>query len=193
MNPLGFAASAAGAYWAVTSALIVLWPIAGSSSADSLGAQLTSAIGPYVHYGLLGIAMHIVLWLLGSRRSLLGSIGIAFFVGGSVGTVTALLLSSFTRWFGHVRGTSFIELSSGDLVALALLVGAVSSYVVVCLLISRGLMGLHQVAGWKTAIATVAAIVITALLFGSILPEGSYGWRPYLRIDSGDVSFGFQG
>ena len=194
MNPLGFAASAAGAYWAIVSALVVLWPIADAESTDTLAAQLTSAVGPYVHYGLLGIVMHVVLRLLGSRRSLLGSIGIAFFVGGSIGTATALLLSSLTRWFGHLRDTSFIELSSGDVVPLALLAGAALSYVVVCLLISRGLMGLHQVAGWKAGIAIVVAMLFTALLFGSVMPEGSYGWRPYIRIDlNGGVSFGFSG
>src|SRR5688572_18478369 len=86
MNPIGFAASAAGAYWAIVSLLTALWPIPGSESADTIGAQITSAIGPYVHYGLLGITMHVLLRLLGSRRPVLGSIGIAFFIGGSIGT-----------------------------------------------------------------------------------------------------------
>ena len=194
MNPLGFAASAAGAYWAIVSALVVLWPIADSESTDTLAAQLTSAVGPYVHYGLLGIVMHVVLRLLGSRRSLLGSIGIAFFVGGSIGTATALLLSSLTRWFGHVRGTSFLELASGDWAPTAILFGAALCYLAVCLLLARGLMGLHRVTVWKVIIAAAAAMLVTALLFGSVIPDGSYGWRPYIRIRLDDnISVGFRG
>jgi hypothetical protein len=194
MNPLGFAATAAGAYWAIVSVLSALWPIPGSESADTIGAQITSAIGPYVHYGLLGIAMHVLLRLLGSRRPALGSIGIAFFIGGSIGTSSALILSSITRWFGHVRGTSSIMLAEGDLVSLAILFAGVSFYLLVCLMLARGLMGLHRVAAWKMGIAVAFAILITALLFGSVIPDGSYGWRPYLRLWlDGDISFGFRG
>lgn len=194
MNPLGFAASAAGAYWAIVSVLTALWPIPGSESADTIGEQFTSAIGPYVHYGLLGLAMHVVLRSLGSRRAALGSIGIAFFIGGSIGTTSALLLSSITRWFGHVRGTNAIMLATGDLVSLGILIAGVSFYLLVCLMLARGLMGLHRVAAWKMVIAVAFAILITSLLFGSVIPDGSYGWRPYLRLRlDGDISFGFRG
>ncbi|MGH7467157.1 MAG: hypothetical protein ACRENP_04140 [Longimicrobiales bacterium] len=196
MNPLGFGATAAGVYWTVASVLAALWPIAGAQMDNSIADQLTSAVGPYVHYGLLGVTMHCALRGLGSRRRILGSIGIAFFAGGSVGTVTALLLTGATRWFGHRRGTSFLQLSSGDLVPLALLVAGVLFYALVCLVLARALMRLHGVVGWKAVLAAGFAMVVTALLFGNLLPEGSYGWRPYIRIgleDGFDVSFGFHG
>jgi hypothetical protein len=196
MNPLGFAAAAAGVYWAVVSLLAAVWPIPGSDAADTVAEQLTSAVGPYVHYGLLGITMHIGLRLLGSRRSVLGSIGVAFFTGGSLGTLAALILTASTRWFGHARGTGSLELGPGDLVPFGLLLAAVIFYSLVCFLMVRGLMGLHRTAGWKGALAAAFAIIITALLFGTVLPEGSYGWRPYLDVDlvgGFSIAFGFQG
>jgi hypothetical protein len=196
MNPLGFGATAAGAYWTGASVLAALWPIAGSQMTDTLRDQLSSAVGPYLHYGLLGIAMHCMLRWLGSRRPVLASIGIAFFVGGGIGTAAALLLTGITRWFGHVRGTSFIELNAGDIIPLALLLAALSAYILVCLTMARALMGLHRAAGWKAALAIAFAIVTTALLFGSVLPEGSYGWHPYIRIELSRgfaTSFGFRG
>lgn len=196
MNPLGFAAAAAGAYWAVVSALAALWPIAGAEGADTLADQIASAVGPYVHYGLLGVAMHLALRSLGSRRSLVGSIGIAFFTGGSIGTAGALLFSSVARWFAHVRGTDALEMRAGDPVPLVLFGGAVLFYALVCLAMARGLMGLHHAAGWKSAIAAAFAVVVTALLFGSVMPEGAFGWRPYIavQLEGGfGLAFGFRG
>src|SRR5262245_15223668 len=57
MNPLGFGATAAGAYLAVAGALSALWPIPGEDASITLAGQITSAVGPYLHYGLLGVAM----------------------------------------------------------------------------------------------------------------------------------------
>jgi hypothetical protein len=121
MNPLGFAGSSAGAYWAIISVLAALLPSPGSGQSESLGTLLTTAIGPYLHYGLLGIAMHLALRALGSRRSVYGSLGVAFFTGGSIGMVGALPATAAARWFAHARGTAMLELRTGDLVPLVLL------------------------------------------------------------------------
>jgi hypothetical protein len=104
MNPLAFAAAAAAIYWAVTNLLSALWPVPESVAPDTVAGQLFSAIGPYVHYGLLGIAMHVALYALGSRHRLRGSVGVAFFVGGSIGTLTALILTTLARGMrSHTR------------------------------------------------------------------------------------------
>ncbi|MGH7460995.1 MAG: hypothetical protein ACREMA_08195, partial [Longimicrobiales bacterium] len=124
MNPLAFGAMAAGAYLAVASALAALWPVPGPDAGATLSDQITSAVGPYVHYGLLGGAMHLGLRTLGSRHRILGSIGTAFFAGGSIGTLTALLLTATTRRIGHVRGTNALELGSGDAIPLVILTSA---------------------------------------------------------------------
>jgi hypothetical protein len=37
---------------------------------------------------------------------------------------------------------------------------------------------------------------VTAFLFGSVLPDGAYGWRPYIGVDLDGgfgFSFGFRG
>jgi hypothetical protein len=196
MNPLGFAAAAAGVYWAATNVLAVLWPIPGSELTGTPAQQLGSAVTPYVHYGLLGTAMHLGLRGLGSGRRLLGSIGTAFFTGGSLGTVAALLLRTAVHGIGHVHGTSAFEVRSGDLLPLLLFLAAGTSYVLVCVVMLRGMMALHQVPGWKAVLAGAFALFVTALLFGSVLPEGEYGWHPYLRVDldrGWALSFGFRG
>jgi hypothetical protein len=195
MNPLGFAASAAGIYWAVTSVVTALWPTPGSDAADTFVEQLASAVGPYLHYGLLGVAMHLGLRGLGSRRTALGSLGVAFFVGGSVGTLSALLLSSVARWVGHTRGTSSLELDGADPVASVFLIAAVGCYALVCWAMVIGLNGLSRAPVWKAVLAGGFAVALTALLFGSVLPEGNYGWRPYIDVDlrGQGVGFGFAG
>jgi hypothetical protein len=194
MNPLGFVASAAAIYWAVSALLIMLWPTPASDTSGRLADQFASAVapsvGPYVHYGLLGLAMHVGLRGLGSRRSLLGSLGVAFFVGGTVGTVTALLLSSTARWVGHTRGTSQLDLAGDDPVALVFLVAAVACYVLVCWTMAVGLIGLTRAPLWKAMLAGGFAIALTALLFGSALVDASLGWRPYLEIDLRTRQFG---
>jgi hypothetical protein len=195
MNPLGFAASAAAVYWAATSVLAMLWPIPGSGLDDTVAQQISSAVTPYAHYGLLGTAMHLGLRGLGSRRRVLGSIGTAFFTGGSIGTLAALVLNAVAYWIGHARGTGAFEVHSGDLVPLMLFLAAGFSYVLVCVAMLRALMALHHAPGWKAMLAGGFAVLATALLFGSVLPEGEYGWHPYLRVDLADfaLSFGFRG
>jgi hypothetical protein len=196
MNPLGFAASAAGVYWAATNVLALLWPIPGSELTGTPAQQLASAVTPYVHYGLLGTGMHLGMRALGSGRRILSSIGTAFYTGGSIGTLAALLLRALVHGSGHVHGTSAFEVRSGELLPLLLFVAAGLSYVIVCGIMLRGLMALHHVRGWKPVLAGAFALAVTALLFGSVLPEGEYGWHPYLRVDlvgGWSLSFGFRG
>jgi hypothetical protein len=131
-----------------------------------------------------------------TRRHFLGSTGIAFFAGGSIGTATALVLTTLARWFGYERGALALEVQSGDLVPAVLLASGLISYGVLCLVMARGMMGLHRAPVWKAMAAAGFAMAITAFLFGSVLPEGSFGWRPFFQIgiDGGyTVHFGFRG
>jgi hypothetical protein len=195
MNPLAFSASAAAVYWAVTSVLAGLWPIPGSGVTNPLLQQFSSAVTPYVHYGLLGTTMHFGLRCLASQRRVLSSIGTALFTGGSIGTVAALVLSVIAHSIGHARGTGAFEVRSGDPIASVLLLAAVLSYVLVCVTMLRALMVLHLAPCWKAALAGGLAVVLTAFLLGSVLPEGDYGWHPYITVDVGAqfaLSFGFR-
>jgi hypothetical protein len=196
MNPLAFAAAAAGVYWAITNVVSAVWPVGEADSANLLSEQITSAIGPYVHYGLLGIAMHLALLALGSRQRILGSIGAAFFVGGSIGTLTSLVLTSLARWYAHMHATTSLELQSGDILPVVVFGGSVISYVLICLALARALTALHKIARWKVGVAAFFAVVATAVLFGSVIPDGAFGWRPYIKIETANeigFSFGFRG
>jgi hypothetical protein len=196
MNPLAFGATAAGIYWALSNTLNVLWPVAGNQAADTLGGEVASAISPYLLYGLLGATMHFALRLLGSRRRLLGSIGIALFVGGSIGTLGALITSSVARRMAYVRGTTSLEMSADDFMPLLLFLGATLFYALTCVLLARALKALHHTSGWKVVLAAVFGMVLTAVLFGTVIPEGNYGWHPYIGIETDNqigFSFGFRG
>ena len=196
MNPLAFGATAAGIYWALSNTLDALWPVQGSASRDTLVTELAGAVSPYLLYGLLGATMHFALRALGSRRRLLGSIGVAFFVGGSVGTLGALITSAVARRLAYVRGTTSLELSDTDILPLLLFLGATFFYAVTCVLMARALKTLHYTAGWKVVLAAVFGMVATAVLFGSVIPAGNYGWHPYIRIETDGglgFAFGFQG
>ncbi|MGH7576590.1 MAG: hypothetical protein ACREM1_15875 [Longimicrobiales bacterium] len=119
----------------------------------------------------------------------------AFLAGGSIGTATALLLMTIVRWVGYGRGTGTLELQPGDWASLGLFVAAVVSYGALCLVMARAMIGLHRAPAWKAVLAATFAILITAILFGSVLPEGSYGWHPYLGVDLRDsvtLLFGFR-
>jgi hypothetical protein len=196
MNPLAFGAAAAGVYWAWSNTLNVLWPVAGNEGVDTLGSELAGAVSPYLLYAVLGTTMHFALRLLGSRRRLLGSIGIALFVGGSIGTLGALLTSSVARRMAYVRGTTTLEMSTTDILPLLLFLGATLFYALTCLLLARALKALHHTSGWKVVLAAVFGMVLTAVLFGTVIPEGNYGWHPYIGIETENqigFSFGFRG
>jgi hypothetical protein len=196
MNPLAFAAGAASVYWAATSLVGSIWPIPEAGAPDTLARQFGSALSPYVHYGLLSISMHLALGGLGSRRPVLGSVGAALFTGGSIGTLAALVLNTAAHWVGHERGTTALHVSAGDPVPIALFFVAGLFYLLLGMAMLRALMVVHQTPAWKTAIAGAFAILVTALLFGSVLPAGEYGWHPYLRVETADgfaLSFGFRG
>jgi hypothetical protein len=196
MNPLAFGATAAGIYWALSNTLDVVWPVQGAESAETLATELASAVSPYLLYGILGTTMHFALRALGSRRRLLASIGIAFFIGGSIGTAGALITSAAARRMAYVRGTTSLELSEADIMPLLLFLGATLFYVLTCVLMARALKALHYTAWWKVVLAAVFGMVLTAVLFGSVIPDGNYGWHPYIRIERNNgigFSFGFQG
>ena len=74
--------------------------------------------------------------------------------------------------------------------------GSVISYVLICTALARALRTLHATAAWKVVVAAVCAMLLTAVLFGTVIPDGNYGWRPYIGInrDGGiGFSFGFRG
>jgi hypothetical protein len=195
MNPLVYSASAAAVYWSFTSVLGGLWPVPGSGVPSPLLQQFSSAVTPYVHYGLLGTAMHFGLRCLGSQRRVIGSIGAALFAGGSVGTAAALVLNAIAQSIGHARGTGAFEVRTDDPIASVLLLAAVLSYAVVCVTMLRAMMALHGAPRWKAVVAGGFAVVLTAFILGSMLPEGEYGWHPYISVEVGPrfaLSFGFR-
>jgi hypothetical protein len=195
MNPMGFASISAGVYWGVAAIVAAVWPVPSARESNAFVDQLTGAVGPYVQYGLLGLSMHVALRALGSRRAAAGSVAIALFTGGSTGMITGLILSSTASWIAHSRGTNQVALTSGDTLAAVFLTSGWLLYALVCLALSRAMLGLHHTSAWKVTASALLAVVVTALVFGMVLTTGNYGWRPYLSVGLGahELGFGFRG
>jgi hypothetical protein len=182
MNPLGFVAFAAAIFWAVANGTAALWPVPGAEAGGGIGGQIASAVGLQVHYGLLGLVLHGVLRVLGSRRRAAASLGVSFYAGGSVGMALALALVVAVHYAAHGLGWEPHQSVGDGVVPLVLFVAAVTAYALLCLVLARAMIGVHGVPGWQAAAGIAVAILLTALLFGSVLPEGPYGWHPFLSV-----------
>jgi hypothetical protein len=128
---------------------------------DSLVLQALNAVGPYFHYAALGVLAHGVLRLLGSKRSLQGSVGLAIFAGAIPGSASSLLA---------VALLVINSLGSGIAKALTIPMAlvTVAAYVVFVRTLALGLAGLHDVRGRRAALAIACALVGTGLVFGHI-------------------------
>lgn len=196
LNPAGFAATALGVYSAIAALMAWLLPIA-ETGGGGLRDQITAAIGPYLHYGMLGLFAHVVLRLTGSRRRAQASLGIALYAGGAVAMPFSLLFGLVGALMARAQGTTHLVVASGaGTMTFLVLTGA--SYAVVCAYLARGLQALYRVRLWTVGAAMLPAIIATALVFGTVLPRGSYGWHPEIRLhfngaSPGQVEVNFSG
>jgi hypothetical protein len=89
MNPLGCLATAIAAVSFPTEQVLARYYPEVTSS--SLLIQGFSAIGPYLHYGMLGALTHLFLRLTGSPPRLRSSVAVALFAGALPGSASSLL------------------------------------------------------------------------------------------------------
>jgi hypothetical protein len=189
-NPLGFAATGVGIYWALSGALAALLPAPGEDHDGGLFSQFSSSIGPYLQYALLGAFMHAGMRVAGSRQPLVASLGVALFAGATVGTAFSPLLILIGRLVARASGSSDLALGQ-DRGASVILLLALAAYFFLCVVLARAMQAIHLVPGWRAAMALLLAVLATALTFGNLIPEGTWGWHPWFEISRDNVFFGF--
>ena len=183
LNPLGFVATAAALYWFLFGIIVFLWPLRHDTGwfGDPF-TQISTALGPYLQYGLLGLLVHSGLRLTGSRGSLQGSLGVAFFAGG-IGALGGLLTLTGSRILAHLQGVDhYLPASADHPGSLLLGLVAVGFYLYFCFLLLRGLQALHGVTWYRILPLLAAAVLLSALLFGNVLPKGTYGNHPRILL-----------
>ena len=89
MNPFWFAASAAAVVATLQSALL---QVLGAKEHAGLVESALKTLAPYAYYVEIGVAAHLVLYLLGSRRRLGSSVAMALYAGGTMATLGQLLV-----------------------------------------------------------------------------------------------------
>jgi hypothetical protein len=190
LNPFGMLATAA-AIVASTHQFLPLLVLALMKSAhsiddgsDSLARQLLAAVGPFLHYALLGALAHAVLRLGGSTRKLRGSIGVALYAGAGPGSGAYLLLY-LAAMAVTLSGSKFF---AGPYAVVAIAPG----FLVFAWALCVGLAGLHRVRAWRAGLAIVIAVVVSGLLFG-LLPEWPevFGLHLRLGLARGSISVRF--
>jgi hypothetical protein len=186
MNPMGFLAAALGV---LAPALVVIGRLEAPSddSPASLLADAAGAVAPFAYYLLIGSLQHGVLRAFGSRRRLGDSWAMALYAGGGPGTAgtvalcavgMAVLLSGGKADLDVVHDG--ITLSGAVLLAAALCVQLV--FLVTLALSLRALHSPYGIRGWHVALATMLAIVASALLFGWANPPGKFGIHLVVQV-----------
>jgi hypothetical protein len=140
-------------------------------------AELWGALGPSLHFAVLGLICHHTLRLLGNRDARASSsAAMTFYAAGSAGLVGevlvwALVLTLLTLGVVSVDGV-YAPLFAGFGVAL-------SSF---CAYLGFTLGALHLPRWWHMLLAFAAAFLITGIFFGHVDPPGDYGIRWFLRV-----------
>jgi hypothetical protein len=164
MNPLAFiGASTALLIFALraTSAL------AHRTHPPSFFSDLLLALAPQLYYAQLGLVVHWVLRLFGSRRRWTSSVGVALFAGGIFPLVAMLLALGVALGVhftvGLPTGVSALKaLPSWARLVVALLIGGAFSAFLFTL--AMGLGAMHRVNVARMAVALFTALIVTGLL-----------------------------
>jgi hypothetical protein len=180
LNPFGMLATAAAivasVHQVVPLLVLALFPKARreDDGGDSLVHQVLAAVGPFLHYALLGALAHAVLRLAGSRRLLRGSIGVALFAGAGPGSGGYLLIY-LVAVVVTMSGSKFFE---GPYAVFAIASGFFLFVWALCV----GLAGLHGVKVWRSTVAVAIAIGIAGVLFG-LLPQMPEVFGLHFRVE----------
>jgi hypothetical protein len=191
LNPLGFLATAFGAFGVNLAVLGVLE--ADKPDSPSLLGQALGAILPFCYYLAIGIVQHGVLRLFGSRRPLRDTCAMALYAGGpAIGGVIVAHWMVYAIY--RATGTTHVG-SSLPLVLFAMLVVGIF-----WTSLSAALAALHRPNGirsWHILIANLGAMVVTGLLFALLHPPGAYGLHLILGPSKSQgqwhMRFGFSG
>jgi len=183
MNPLGFLALSVLVLGAVRSFGWWYLERQGSEFAAQLAgeqpfwAELWGALGPSLHFAVLGLICHHTLRLLGNHRvPASSSAAMTFYAAGSAG-----LVGEAAVW-ELVLGFLTVGVIPLEVVYSPLFAGFGIALSVFCAYLGYTLGALHLPRWWHMLLAFAAAFFITGLFFGHVDPPGDYGIRWFLRV-----------
>lgn len=172
-NPVGMMATGAAITAAtreVTSAVI------GLDHASSFWAGVASALGPYLHYVLVGLLCHLALLGLGRRRPRPrpgDTVAVALYAGAGPSAVAAAL-----AWLALLALHPWLDPAVVMPVALGV------AFSVFCMALASTLGALHDAPVWAILVAFAVAFPVSGAIFG-VAPAGDYGMHWVLRLDHG--------
>jgi hypothetical protein len=175
INPLAMLATSAtitGAAHQIAGAVL------GVDHPETMLGAVLSALGPYLHYVMLGVLCHLALRRFQTRDARLAdSVAVALFAGAGPAALAEavgwLVLCALRPWV------------SPQLIG-AMLGVAFSVY---CLTLATSLAGLHRPPWWAMLIAFGVSFPLSGLVFGMLEPPGNYGMHWVLDVRGG-VSLG---
>jgi hypothetical protein len=195
LNPMGFLATTLGV---LGPALVGLGRITHEDDApSSFRADVLGTITPFAFYLLLGTIEHAILRLFGSRRRLRDSWAMALYAGGGPSTTSTLVVCALAAVVALAGGPTHINSFVGVSPAMWLLIAsAVGAQLFFLTSLALSLWGLHQPHGirlWHVLLATVGALVASAILFGVLDPPGKFGIHLVVRLRkvAGHWGYGF--
>ena len=171
LNPFGYLLTSIGAVGAVQ----VLASALGAKVDEdgSLWKQVARAALPPLYFLGLGLATHLVLWLVGSRRARLrDTAAVALYASGPAYLGYAILLVVVPML--KPRAPSALAQGALAFLALAWLLAFAVPFV-------AALREIHAVkrAPWVRSIfAFVTVFVLSGFFFGGVHPPGTYGLHP---------------
>lgn len=171
-NPLAMLATGAALTAASRQAAAAVF---GIERADTLLVAVLSALGPYVHYVLIGLLCHGPLRLLGKRKARLGdTIAMALYAGAGPAAIAEAAMWLLLIVAGH-------WLDADVLLPVAL--GVAFSAFTMALAANIGAM--HDARVWMVCVAYAVAFPGSGLLFGLIQPSGQFGLHWVIGVRGG--------
>jgi hypothetical protein len=172
MNPIAMLATGAAI---VAATRQLAGAVVGIAHPESLADAALSALGPYLHYVVLGLVMHVLLLPFARRKvTSMDSVAAVLFAGAGPAA-----LAEGLGWLVMCAIWPFTRSTA----ALAVMLGVAFS--VATTMIATALGSLHRTKSWQMTLAILIAFTTTGLVFGYLAPPGNFGLHWVINLHSG--------
>jgi hypothetical protein len=155
LNPIGFALTGLGITGAWQVAVVRLLDAAPPNA--PLWTELIKPAVPFLFPAVMSVLVHLIAKLLGSRRPLRSTVGIALFASGPMTGAMVIFAPLVALGVKHPGSVAW---------GLATMCGSFSMAMMYVVLTARALAGLHDI---KARWAALALLVVYAALIGGVV------------------------